>query len=108
MAYFKRIRDLREDRDLTQKEVAEKLYMQTTQYRRYECGERSIALELAVQLADLYNVSIDYIAGVAEHNERIHAEELNVNEKLLLTYFRKLSETDKAKVIERTMTLAEK
>ena len=63
MAYRNRLRDLREDRDWTQKQMADKLYMQLTQYRRYETGERAIPLELACTLADTFGVSLDYLAG---------------------------------------------
>ena len=60
---YQRIRDLREDADLRQSDVAQKIYMQLTQYRRYETGEREIPLCVAIQLAELYGVSLDYIAG---------------------------------------------
>ena len=63
MSFYKRIRDLREDNDLKQSEVAEKLHMQREVYRRYETGEREIPLNIAVMLADIYNVTLDYIAG---------------------------------------------
>ena len=46
MHIYQRIRDMREDADLTQKQVADILYMHTTQYRRYECGESEIPLIL--------------------------------------------------------------
>ena len=63
MSFYKRIRDLREDNDLKQSEVAEKLHMQREVYRRYETGEREIPLNIAIMLADIYNVSLDYLAG---------------------------------------------
>lgn len=62
MAYT-RIKDLREDADLTQKQVAEMLFMHKTTYVRYENGEREIPLNIAILLANLYKVSLDYIAG---------------------------------------------
>lgn len=108
MAYFKRLRDLREDRDLTQKQLAEKLYMQTTQYRRYESGERSIGLEVAVLLAEFYDVSVDYIAGVSDYNDRISSKDLTLEEKQLITYFREMSEKNKERLLERALTLTEK
>ncbi len=108
MAYYKRLRDLREDRDLTQKDIAEELYMQTTQYRRYETGERSLSLETAVALAEFYNVSLDYLAELTDYNGKIETSELSVDEKQLLTYFRKLNSTDKERLLERAMTLCEK
>ena len=58
-----RIRDLREDRDLTQKEVAAYLRCDQSLYSKYERLERLLPLELADQLADFYNVSIDYLVG---------------------------------------------
>lgn len=61
MYIYKRIRDLREDNDKTQKEIAELLNMQLTVYRRYECGEREIPLWAAIKLADYYKVTLDYL-----------------------------------------------
>lgn len=58
-----RIRDLREDADLTQKEIAELLLCDQSLYSKYERGERVLPLELAMQLADFYKVSLDYLVG---------------------------------------------
>ena len=58
-----RIRDLREDADLTQKQIAELLMCDQSLYSKYERGERALPLELAVQLADFYKVSLDYLVG---------------------------------------------
>lgn len=59
---YKRIRDLREDNDKTQKEIAENV-LQVSQrlYSNLEAGERRITAETLIKLADYYNVSIDYI-----------------------------------------------
>ena len=59
--YFHRIRDLREDNDRTQQEVAALLNMQRSVYRRYEQGHRELPLWAAIKLADLYRTSIDYL-----------------------------------------------
>ena len=58
-----RIRDLREDRDLTQKEVAALLHCDQSLYSKYERGERLLPLDLAIRLADFYGVSLDYLTG---------------------------------------------
>ncbi len=58
-----RIRDLREDADLTQAQVAQKLLCDQSLYSKYERGERVLPLDLAIQLADLYDVSLDYLVG---------------------------------------------
>ena len=61
--YFQRIRDLREDSDLTQREVAEFLGIQQTVYSRYERGFQTIPVEHLLKLADFYHVSTDYMLG---------------------------------------------
>lgn len=58
-----RIRDLREDRDLKQKQVAAYLMCDQSLYSKYERGERPLPLDLAGKLADFYNVSVDYLMG---------------------------------------------
>ncbi len=58
-----RIRDLREDADLTQKDVADYLLCDQSLYSKYERGERPLPLDLAVRLADYYQVSLDYLVG---------------------------------------------
>lgn len=58
-----RIRDLREDSDLTQEQLAKKLGYHTTTYKRWEENVHSIKLKDALNIADFYGVSLDYIAG---------------------------------------------
>lgn len=66
MYVYQRVRDLREDRDKTQKEIAAILNMQLTVYQRYERGERELPLWAAIKLADYYRVTLDYLVGRAE------------------------------------------
>ncbi len=61
--YFQRLKDLRIDKDKTQKEIAEILFMKQQQYSRYESGERDLPMQSMIILANYYNVSIDYIVG---------------------------------------------
>ncbi len=61
--YLPRLRDLREDNDLTQAQIAEILGTKQTIYSRYERGFQNIPLEFLIALADYYNVSVDYIFG---------------------------------------------
>ena len=58
-----RIRDLREDNDVKQKEIAAYLMCEQSLYSKYERGERPLPLEYAAQLADYYCVSVDYLLG---------------------------------------------
>ncbi len=62
--YKNRLRDLREDKDLTQAEVAKIFFLQPTQYRRYENGETDLPSEWTKKFAHFYNVSADYILGL--------------------------------------------
>lgn len=59
--YFRRIRELREDHDLTQAAAAERLHLQRSVYRRYETGEREIPAWALLALAELYRTSTDYL-----------------------------------------------
>lgn len=71
MDYQKRIRDLREDSDKTQQEIADYLGTSQTMYARYERGANELPLRHLVRLADLYNVSTDYILGRTNDPRRL-------------------------------------
>ena len=60
---YRRIRDLREDRDLTQTQIARILGMSQTGYSKYETGENDIPTQVLIKLADFYQTSIDYLLG---------------------------------------------
>ena len=66
MSYYPRLRDLREDADLTQTQLVERLGMHKTTYTNYEQGKREPPFELIIRLARFYRVSIDYIAGLTD------------------------------------------
>ena len=69
--YLRRLRDLREDSDLTQTDIAKMLGIQQTVYSRYERGFQTIPLEHLMTLANFYNVSTDYILGRTD-NKTLH------------------------------------
>ena len=58
---YRRIRDLREDRDMTQKQIAQVLGMSQTGYSKYETGENDIPTSVLIKLADFYGTSVDYL-----------------------------------------------
>ncbi len=66
LAYYRRLKDLREDNNYTQKEIADLLYTTQPQYFRYESGLRDLPCELVIILAKFYDVSIDYILGLTD------------------------------------------
>ena len=67
---FKRIRELREDNDYTQLEMAAYLNLNRNVYWRYETGEREIPVWAVIKLAKLYNVSVDYILELSDNPKR--------------------------------------
>ena len=64
-----RLRDLREDNDLTQKEVADIINVSQVAYSYYELGRRQIDLKSLMRLANFYNTSIDYILGMTDNKK---------------------------------------
>ena len=64
MYFYQRIRDVREDSDLSQEKVAEILGITRQQYQLYESGKREMPMNLFIILATYYNVSLDYLAGI--------------------------------------------
>ena len=70
MNVYRRIRDLREDHDLTQVQCAKIAFISKTSYIRYEKGEREPPLDVIINLAKYYDVSIDYIAGLTKDKSK--------------------------------------
>ena len=66
MKYYQRIRDIREDRDLTQSDIANALHTTYQYYSTYENGKREMPFSRAIELAKFYNVSLDYLAGLID------------------------------------------
>ena len=67
---YQRIRDLREDRDLKQRQLAEYLNCSQQVYSNYELGQRDIPTDILIKLSSLYNVSVDYILGLTNNPNR--------------------------------------
>lgn len=67
---YQRIRDMREDHDLTQVQVAEILHMSQPGYSKYESGDNDIPTAVLIQLAKIYNTSIDYLLGQTNNPNR--------------------------------------
>lgn len=67
---YRRIRDLREDRDLKQKQLAEYLNCSQQVYSNYELGQRDIPTEILIRLSLFYDVSVDYLLGLTGNPKR--------------------------------------
>ncbi len=92
---YQRLRDLREDADKTQIEIADYLGTTAQYYGKYEKGERELPFSRAILLAEYYNVSLDYLAG---RSPVIQEKPLTDEEKTLVEAWRQLSEREKGRV----------
>ena len=68
-AFIRRLRDLREDADLTQAQVAAVLHMSQTGYSKYETGENDIPTQVLIKLARFYDTSVDYLLGLTDQSQ---------------------------------------
>ena len=71
MTYYQRLKDLREDHDLKQEDVAKVLGIQQTQYSRYERGAQMMGIDKYIILAKFYNVSLDFIVGIRAKPDKL-------------------------------------
>lgn len=101
MQNYQRIRDLREDADMTQKQAADKLFLHLTQYRRYENGQSEVPFNIAINISKLYNVSLDYIAGLTNDKQGLTKSALCAEETRLIKQFRSLNDLNQGRVLER-------
>lgn len=79
--YLRRLKDLREDNDLTQEELSKLLKITRPQYSLYETGKRDIPVDLLSVLARFYNTSIDYIVGETDIEKRYPETRRNIKKK---------------------------
>ena len=107
MAYYRRIKELREDNDKTQREVAEYLGTPYQYYAVYEKGTSEISFERAIALAKYYNVSLDYIAGLTNNKRGLASSDLTQKQQDLLNMAKNLSESEKKKAVALLKKLIE-
>lgn len=69
---YPRIRELREDNDMTQKEVSKYLNMSQTGYSKYETGENDIPTRVLIELAKLYSTTVDYLLNLTDNPKRFY------------------------------------
>lgn len=72
MYYYQRLKDLREDNDKTQEQIAEVLGISRQHYSMYERGERELPMHHFITLAKYYNVSLDYLSDLIEVPRKLH------------------------------------
>lgn len=108
MAYYPRIRDLREDEDKKQVEIAKYLGTTAQYYGLYEKGVNEISFERAIMLAKYYNVSLDYIAGLTHNKRGLSYGDLNQTQRELLELLESLTDSEREKLGRLTALLKQK
>lgn len=99
MEIYKRIKDLREDRDLKQSEIAKILNTTQSYYAQYENGKRQIPFERMVDIAEFYDVSLDYIAGRTNDKKGLSKSNMSSKETDIIKKFRYLNDERKGEVL---------
>lgn len=103
MGFYQRLKDLKEDADLTQKQVAELIGVSMNHYGKYERGETDIPLEKAIILAKYYDVSLDYLAGLSNQKKSMSIKE----QVALVTMYRSLNSHNQKRISENIIQLLE-
>lgn len=103
MGFYQRLKDLKEDNDLTQRYVADLIEVSVNHYGKYERGEIDIPFSKAIKLAEYYNVSLDYIAG--RTNDKKFCRDLSP--ALLVKLFGNLNHDNQIRIEERIMEMLE-
>lgn len=101
----KRIRDLRENNNYRQIDVAEKLNMSQQQYQKYESGIVTPSINILLSIADLYDVSIDYLLGRTDYKKVVQLEIMNAKNSKLTNYYNRLSVEDQDFIMGKMVEL---
>ena len=72
MNYYQRLRDIREDRDLSQIDIAKELDISQSDYSKYELGKHMMGIDKYIKLAKFYNISLDYLTGIIDTPKKIN------------------------------------
>jgi len=104
MAFYQRLKDLKDDASLTQREAADLIGVSMNHYGKYERGETDIPFEKAIILADYYDVTLDYIAGRSQIRNHL----ANKSQLIFLAeLFSHLNPENKARIEERIQEMLE-
>ncbi len=72
MNYYQRLRDMREDRDMSQKDIAKLLEISQSDYSKYELGKHMMGIDKYIKLAKFYNVSLDFLLGLRDTPDKLN------------------------------------
>lgn len=105
MKFYQRLKDLKEDADLTQRQVADLIGVSMNHYGKYERGETDIPFEKAIILAEYYDVSLDYLAG-RTNIKRVENSNAQLGD--FIRMFSRLNKANRIRIEERMAEMLEK
>ena len=105
MDYKQRLKELREDVDLTQRALGEELNIKHSAVSKYESGLTQPSIETIIKIAGIFKVSVDYLLGVSSVKNPYSKEEFSPKEAELINKYRKLSKEDQIRIDERISML---
>lgn len=98
MQHYQRIRDLREDADLTQEALSRRLGMHKTTYTNYEQGKHTVPLDFAVVLSEFYHVSLDYLIGRTDYPQGAAHPDFSEEQIHIAEQYARLTEKNKGRL----------
>ena len=113
MNFYQRLRDIREDNDLKQIDIAKVLGIEQTNYSKYELGKNMMGIDKYITLAKFYNISLDYLCGIIDEPKKLnnqknppHTSEEEKKEQKMLILFRKYEQNpDLQKAIDKLLDI---
>lgn len=105
VGYYQRLKDLKEDADLTQKQVADLIGVSTNHYGRYERGDTDIPLEKAIILSEYYKVSLDYLAGKTNIKKPVSSKSQLTK---MAEIFKNLTPENRSRIEERMLEMLDR
>ena len=108
MNFSIRLRELRTDSDMSQNELAQKLNLKTSAVSKYERGLTQPSIDTLITLAQIFNVTVDYLIANSNIKNPYSSEKITPTEASLIENFRKLSYEDKIRIDERILAMIER
>lgn len=107
MDFSTRLKELRTDNDMLQSDLAEKLNLKSSAISKYEKSLTQPSIETIIKLADIFNVTVDYIVGASDIKNPYDVSRITPSEANLVDNFRKLTYENKIRIDERIKTMIE-
>lgn len=103
MNYFQRLKDLREDHDLSQEDIARLLNTTRQQISKYECGNQMMGVDKYIKLAQFYKISLDYLLGLTNDPIKLNIQNDQTNELLTEEHIKLITAYESKKDLQKAV-----